>query len=262
MAKELTTTLRIAAEATGVEKLTAVAAELEKMAEAGQAATPEFARLADEFAELTAEVAEAQPDVAALTAEMQRLRTVAQDRDLLGVRAHAEVQKEIDETRAAYERLKASGTLTGAELAQAALKTEERVRELRAQTNGWAESLGRAKTAFAGLAASGAGIGLVVNEAVKFESAMSDVTKTVDGTDEQIASLTRKIKELSGEIPLAAGELAGIAAAGGQLGVPMEQLEQFIRLAATMATAFNMSAEQASEPGGRCAGMAGLKGGI
>ena len=40
MAKELTTTLRIAAEATGVEKLTAVAAELEKMAEAGQAPRP------------------------------------------------------------------------------------------------------------------------------------------------------------------------------------------------------------------------------
>ena len=57
---------------------------------------------------------------------------------MLGVRAHAEVQKEIDETRAAYERLKDSGTLTGAELAQAALKTEDRVRELRAQTNGGA----------------------------------------------------------------------------------------------------------------------------
>ena len=127
MTKELTTKLRIAAEATGIEKLTAIAAELEKMAEAGKVATPEFARLAEEFGQLSSELSQAQPDVSALTAEMQKLRTVAQDRDLLGVRAHADIQKEIEATRAAYERLKSSGTLTASELAQG--KEERRTRQ-------------------------------------------------------------------------------------------------------------------------------------
>ena len=45
---------------------------------------------------------------------------VLANRELLGVRAHADVQKEIAKTRTAYEQLKASGTLSQAELAQAA----------------------------------------------------------------------------------------------------------------------------------------------
>ena len=46
---------------------------------------------------------------------------------------------------------------------------------------------------------------------------------------------------------LAATELAQIAAAGGQLGVPIEKLETFVRLSAQMSTAFGMSAEEAGQ---------------
>ena len=67
MSKELQTSLRIVAETVGTEKIVQVAAELEKMAEAGQAATPEFAQLVDEFAGLTAEVVKTQPKVSELT---------------------------------------------------------------------------------------------------------------------------------------------------------------------------------------------------
>ena len=177
--------------------------------------------------------------------EAEAAAAVLADRELLGVRAHADIQKEIDATRAAYDRLKASGKLTSTELAQAALKTEERVRQLQHQTNGWVDSLGKAKVAFGAMAASGAGLAAVVNKAMQFESAMADVAKVVDGTSGQMAALNGRIKEMTATIPLAATELAQIAAAGGQLGIPIEKLDQFIELAAQMATAFNMSAEQA-----------------
>ncbi|MDO5289350.1 MAG: phage tail tape measure protein, partial [Pseudomonadota bacterium] len=178
---------------------------------------------------------------------MEKAAAVMADRELLGVRAHADIQKEIEQTRAAYERLKASGQLSQAELAQAALKTEERVRELKSQTNGWTESLGKAKLAISGLAASGAGLAAVAKRAIDFESAMADVAKVVGGTDEQVAQLASRIKAMTATIPLAATELAAMAAAGGQLGVPIEKLDQFVLLSAQMATAFGMSAEQAGE---------------
>ena len=110
MSKELTTKLSIEAVTKGADKLAAIAAELKKMADAGESASPAFATLADEFAQLSDEIAQASPELAGLTAEMQKLRTVTQDRDLLGVRAHADIQKEIEATRAAYERLKSSMT--------------------------------------------------------------------------------------------------------------------------------------------------------
>ncbi len=193
-----------------------------------------------------------------MASEAEAAAAVLADRELLGVRAHADVQKEIDNTRAAYERLKVSGKLTSAELAQAALKTEERVRELQHQTNGWTESLGKAKAAFAGLAASGAGIAVAANAAIKFESAMADVAKVADGTQEQMDALAGRIKAMTATIPLAVSELAQIAAAGGQLGVPIEKLDQFIELAATMATAFGMSAEQAGQAVAKLSNVFGM----
>lgn len=223
---ELKTKLVIEAEGRGEEKIIGLGDEVGKLSAAAEQAGPAFERMAG---------------------EMEKAAAVLADRELLGVRAHADIQKEIDETRAAYERLKASGELTQTELAQAAMKTEERVRELQKQTNGWAESLGNAKTAIAGLAASGAGIAAVVKQAVNFESAMADVVKVVEGTDEQMAALVSRIKEMTASIPMAATELAQMAAAGGQLGVPIEKLEQFVELSAQMATAFNMSADEAGQ---------------
>ena len=173
--------------------------------------------------------------------------TVASDRDFLGLKAHVDVQKEIEATREAYKRLKDSGELTQEELAQAALKTEDRIRELNKQTNGWADSLMSAKGSMLALAGSVGGMAKIVGTAIDFESAMSDVKKVVDGTDDQIQQLTTRIKEMTGELPITAEGLAAIAAAGGQLGVPIEKLDQFIALAAKMSTAFNLSVDEAGE---------------
>lgn len=219
----------------------------------------------DAFHKLAADVEAGKVRLSELSAENVELLRIwremsqeAANKDLLGLRAHQEIQEEIDATRAAYERLQASGKLTSAELAQAALKTEERIRELKGQTNGWAEAIWKAKTSAAGAAGTFAGLVKVVGAATNFESAMAGVSKVVDGTDKQIAQLSENIKNLSTRLPLAATELAEIAAAGGQLGVPIEKLETFVELAAKMSTAFNMTADEAGQAVAKLTNIFGL----
>lgn len=208
------------------------------------------------FRRLAADVEAGKVAVASLDEQTRKLlqvfregSQVAADRDLLGLSAHKDIQEQIYRTREAYERLAASGKLTSAELAQAALKTEERIRELHKETNGWADSLVNAKAALAGMAASAAGVTAVAVAGIKFESSMAAVNKVVGGTDEQIAALSKRLRELATEMPVEGGVngLAAIAAMGGQLGVPIEKLEAFVTLAAKMGVAFNLSSEQSAK---------------
>ncbi|QNM94899.1 phage tail tape measure protein [Chitinimonas koreensis] len=193
---------------------------------------------------------------AELAQRMASLRQVGDARELLGLQAHEDLADELTRIRRAYETLRTSGALSQRELAQAALRTEERIRELRRQTSGWTQSLNEAGSSLAGLAASGAGIGVVTKQAIDFESAMAEVAKVIDGTDAQIEALGERLKQLSTEtLPLSAGELAKIAAVGGQLGVPTEKLERFVILAAKVGTAFGLSAEQAAESIGKLANV-------
>ncbi|QXF95213.1 tail length tape-measure protein T [Wolbachia phage WO] len=88
-----------------------------------------------------------------------------------------------------------------------------------------------------------------IKVAIDFESAMADVKKVVDfqeGTNEA-TEFAQKLKKLSREIPLSAAELAQIAASGGQLGIDKGKLLEFTTTVAKMATAFDMSAEQAGD---------------
>ncbi|WP_353282784.1 phage tail tape measure protein [Wolbachia endosymbiont (group A) of Pogonocherus hispidulus] len=92
-----------------------------------------------------------------------------------------------------------------------------------------------------------------IKVAIDFESAMADVKKVVqfDENDaihnEKAAEFGQKLKELSRTIPLSAAELAKIAASGGQLGIDKDKLLGFTTTVAKMATAFDMSAEQAGD---------------
>lgn len=215
---------------------------------ASGAASTSYAQSQENLAKKVGEVA----------ASLDAVKQMAADRDLLNVRAHKDVQKEIEAVRAAYERLAASGKLTSKEMAQAHMKMKEKVRELEASTNGWMESILKAKSALVGVAGSLAGLKAVLGKAVEFESAMADVAKVVEGTDEQLASLASRIKEMSNEMPIAASGLAQMAAAGGQMGVPIEKLETFVQLAAKMGTAFGMSAEQAGDAVAKLSNVFGL----
>ena len=85
-----------------------------------------------------------------------------------------------------------------------------------------------------------------VQQAVEFESAMSDVRKVVDfDTPESFAQMSDDILRLSTRIPMAADGLAQIVAAGGQSGIAREELTRFAEMAAKIGVAFDISADLA-----------------
>jgi len=86
----------------------------------------------------------------------------------------------------------------------------------------------------------------IIGAATKWESAFIGVRKTVDATEEQFAELDKQLRDMSHRIPLTPFELAGIAEIAGQLGFPIEQIEQFTETVAQMAASTNMSAEEAA----------------
>lgn len=82
---------------------------------------------------------------------------------------------------------------------------------------------------------------------IDFESAFKNVEKTVDAPVEAFAELKTGIRGMSQEIPIAATELANIAAIGGQFGVSTAGLLGFTRTVADLGVAIDgISAEQAA----------------
>lgn len=184
---------------------------------------------------------------------------VADARQTLGVKPFADVGAEVAKTRQAYATLAASGKLTHAELLQASLRQQQAVAELRAQTNGWAQSLATVKGQFAALAGVAVGFTLAAREAIAFESAMADVRKVVDATPEGFAQITRSIRDLSAELPVTAVGLAQMAEAGGQLGIAGDRIPEFVRLASEMSVAFKMTAEESGNAVGKLGNIFGLQ---
>lgn len=85
-----------------------------------------------------------------------------------------------------------------------------------------------------------------INQAVEFEKNFTRVAKTVNGTNEQLASLSLQIRLLARQIPLALAELTKIGELGGQLGVPIEQMGRFIEIIGGLGVATTLSVEEAS----------------
>ncbi len=88
----------------------------------------------------------------------------------------------------------------------------------------------------------------LIKPALAFESAMADVKKVVDfDSPDEIRQMESDIKRLSKSIPLSLEGLAQIVAAGGQLGVPKEQLAGFAETASQMSVAFDITADEAGQ---------------
>ena len=129
---------------------------------------------------------EVKASYAASQAEMLAMAQTMQSRDLLGVKSHKDIQAEIERTKAAYKALTQSGQLSAKEQAQAWVATQERIRDLKNETNGWWERAKEAKLAIIG--ASGAALGLykvmksAIGGAIEYERAFAEVKMTVKGT--------------------------------------------------------------------------------
>lgn len=201
--------------------------------------------LAAEEARLSSESAAATAQLDRLTAEAQTLKAIADAKIQLGIDTDDKARQEIQKTKDAYELLKNSGTLSHEELARAAQLQEGKVRELEASLKGVKPSISEIASEVQGLVGKAGGLAFAAKEAMKFETAMAGVKKVAEGTDEQYAKLSDELKKMSAELGISAAEMAELAAAGGQLGIPIEKLSEFTAIASKMSVAFGMTAEEA-----------------
>lgn len=101
--------------------------------------------------------------------------------------------------------------------------------------------------AIAGAALAGA-IGLSINKAQSWETAMSEINKTVDfAAEDGLANMRKGLQELTTQIPQTFEELAAVTATGGQLGIAEENLLGFTETMAKMGVAFDIPAQQAAD---------------
>src|SRR5699024_12553826 len=82
--------------------------------------------------------------------------------------------------------------------------------------------------------------------AMDWESAWAGVRKTVDGTDEEMASLEQGLRDMAKTLPASHQEIAAVAEAAGQLGIATPNIESFTRTMIDLGESSNLSAEEAA----------------
>lgn len=96
---------------------------------------------------------------------------------------------------------------------------------------------------------------------IEFETAVTGVYKTVDGSDEQLKELTEDIKRLSTEIPKSTTEIAHVAQAAGQLGIATDDIMAFSEVMLALGVSTNLSAEEAASSLAKFANITGTASG-
>lgn len=81
---------------------------------------------------------------------------------------------------------------------------------------------------------------------ITFESAWTGVTKTVDGTEEQLKKLREGILELSTKLPSTSTEIANVAENAGQLGIETDNILNFSKAMIDLGNSTNLSSDTAS----------------
>lgn len=85
-----------------------------------------------------------------------------------------------------------------------------------------------------------------VGDAIEFESAITGVYKTVDGTPEQLSQISDEVKDLALNIPATTTEIAAVAEAAGQLGIATENVMAFSEVMINLGEATNLTSDEAA----------------
>ena len=83
-----------------------------------------------------------------------------------------------------------------------------------------------------------------VKEAADFESAFTGVRKTVDGTDEELASLRDELMKIPLVTASSTEEVMAVAEASGQLNVPINRIADFTKTIIMLGDSTNISADE------------------
>ncbi|WP_417556167.1 phage tail tape measure protein [Microbacterium sp.] len=127
--------------------------------------------------------------------------------------------------------------------AQATRKTGSEIEKLEQKKQAF-EQVGR------GLMVTGAALAgvtaLSVKAAMDWESAWTGVTKTVDGTPQQLAKVESGLRGLTAVLPASHEEIAAVAEAAGQLGIQTDNVVAFTKTMIDLGETTNLSADEAA----------------
>ena len=144
---------------------------------------------------------------------------------------------------------------------KAAKQTEKSMKKLTTQAAHTNAMVSGAAGAMAGaFAAVGGAMFLTVGAASKFEDSFAGIRKTVDATEAQFSTLALQVRQLAQDIPVAVTQLNQIGELGGQLGVGVDNLEEFIEVIAQVGVATRLSTESAALSLARLDQIFGLQG--
>jgi TP901 family phage tail tape measure protein len=87
---------------------------------------------------------------------------------------------------------------------------------------------------------------LAVKAAIDWESAWAGVTKTVDGSASEMASLEGELRGLATTLPATHQEIAAVAEAAGQLGIERQNVAAFTKTMVDLGETTNLTADQAA----------------
>lgn len=102
------------------------------------------------------------------------------------------------------------------------------------------------RTVALGLGALAVALGFSIREAVSWESAWAGVTKTVDGTSQQLQGLESDLLDMARRLPSSRTEIASVAEAAGQLGVATGDVARFTETMIALGVSTNLSADDAA----------------
>jgi TP901 family phage tail tape measure protein len=89
-------------------------------------------------------------------------------------------------------------------------------------------------------------LGATAKAAMDWQSAWAGVTKTVDGSPQQMAELEDGLRGLAKTLPITHTEIAGVAEAAGQLGVARKDVLGFTKTMIDLGVSTNLTAEEAA----------------
>ena len=89
-------------------------------------------------------------------------------------------------------------------------------------------------------------VGLVSKAAMDWQSDFTGVTKTVDGTTEQMGALEDQLRSMARSMPETHENIAAVAEAAGQLGIAREDVAKFSEVMIQLGATTNLTADEAA----------------
>jgi len=121
-----------------------------------------------------------------------------------------------------------------------------------------AETAGKTMVGFG--ATTVAALGASAKAAMDWESAWAGVTKTVDGSPQQMAELEQGLRGLAKTLPSSHEDIAAVAAAAGQLGVKRQDILAFTKTMIDLGETTNLTADEAATNIAQIANVMGTQG--